>query len=112
MTTALDLPLQRIHDAKSQDLISVSLYYSTELVDYIRKVINYFICLSVCMYIVCIYLSIYLFIYLSIYLSIYVSTYPQVLQIIPETMFSVLHQIIYILTNEMKEVDYYKSINY
>ena len=103
MTTALDLPLQRIHDAKSQDLISVSLYYSTELVDYIRKVALLFICLPVCMYVS---------IHLSIYLSIYVSIYSQVLQIIPETMFSVLHQIIYILTNEMKEVDYYKSINY
>ena len=38
MSSALDLPLQRIDQAKSNDLGSVSAYYSRELVTYVRKV--------------------------------------------------------------------------
>ena len=64
MSTALQLPCQRIDQAKSPDLASVSAYYSRELVGYVRKV----------------------------------------MQIIPQSMFIVLHQIIDILTNRMQEV--------
>jgi WASH complex subunit strumpellin len=64
MSTALQLPVQRIGQVNSRDFESVSKYYSKELVSYVRKV----------------------------------------LQIIPATMFSILHQIISILTNEVKEV--------
>jgi WASH complex subunit strumpellin len=64
MSSALSLPCQRILEANSPDLVSVSAYYSRELVGYVR----------------------------------------QVLQIIPQTMFQVLHQIIHILTHRMKEV--------
>ena len=38
MSTALQLPCQRIDQAKSPDLASVSAYYSRELVGYVRKV--------------------------------------------------------------------------
>lgn len=34
----MDLPLVRISQANSQDLVSVSQYYSGELVAYVRKV--------------------------------------------------------------------------
>ncbi|XP_076462616.1 WASH complex subunit 5-like [Babylonia areolata] len=64
MASALDLPLMRINQAGSSDLISVSQYYSTELVSYVRKV----------------------------------------LQIIPQTMFSLLAKIIQMLTSQIKEV--------
>ncbi|KAL5456944.1 hypothetical protein EMCRGX_G034172 [Ephydatia muelleri] len=64
MSTALQLPCQRIDQATSPDLASVSAYYSRELVGYVRKV----------------------------------------MQIIPQSMFIVLHQIIDILTNRMQEV--------
>ncbi|XP_046858069.1 WASH complex subunit 5-like [Xenia sp. Carnegie-2017] len=64
MASALDLPLVRISQANSPDLVSVSQYYSGELVSYVRKV----------------------------------------LQIIPESMFELLAQIIWILSNKMKEV--------
>ncbi|CAB4023119.1 WASH complex subunit strumpellin, partial [Paramuricea clavata] len=64
MASALDLPLVRIGQANSPDLVSVSQYYSGELVNYVRKV----------------------------------------LQIIPESMFGLLAQIIQILSNKMKEV--------
>ena len=40
MASALSLPCQRISDAKSPDLNSVSAYYSRELVGYVRKVRN------------------------------------------------------------------------
>lgn len=40
LSSALDLPLLRINQAKSSDLISVSQYYSAELVAYIRKVLQ------------------------------------------------------------------------
>jgi len=36
----LDLPLLRINQAGSQDLVSVSQYYSSELVTYVRKVLQ------------------------------------------------------------------------
>lgn len=64
MASALDLPLLRINQAGSSDLVSVSQYYSSELVSYVRKV----------------------------------------LQIIPQTMFSLLAKIIQLLTNQIKEV--------
>ncbi|XP_059147627.1 WASH complex subunit 5-like isoform X2 [Physella acuta] len=64
MASALDLPLLRINQANSQDLMSVSQYYSGELVAYVRKV----------------------------------------LQIIPQTMFSLLAKIIQLLTTSIKEV--------
>lgn len=64
MASALDLPLLRINQANSQDLLSVSQYYSGELVAYVRKV----------------------------------------LQIIPQSMFSLLAKIIKLLTNNIKEV--------
>ena len=38
MASALDLPLVRIGQANSPDLVSVSQYYSGELVSYVRKV--------------------------------------------------------------------------
>lgn len=40
LATALDLPLLRINQANSPDLVSVSQYYSTELVQYVRKVLH------------------------------------------------------------------------
>ncbi|KAI0224187.1 hypothetical protein LSAT2_024791 [Lamellibrachia satsuma] len=64
LASALDLPLLRINQASSPDLVSVSQYYSTELVTYVRKV----------------------------------------LQIIPETMFSLLAKIIQLQTTQIKEV--------
>ena len=38
LSSALELPLLRINQANSKDLISVSQYYSGELVTYVRKV--------------------------------------------------------------------------
>lgn len=38
LASALELPLLRINQANSKDLISVSQYYSGELVTYVRKV--------------------------------------------------------------------------
>ncbi|XP_077866142.1 WASH complex subunit 5-like [Saccoglossus kowalevskii] len=64
LASALDLPLLRINQAGSGDLVSVSQYYSGELVSYVRKV----------------------------------------LQIIPETMFGLLAQIIRLQTHSIKEV--------
>ncbi|CAN8006003.1 unnamed protein product, partial [Ixodes pacificus] len=40
LATALDLPLLRINQANSADLVSVSQYYSNELVNYVRKVLH------------------------------------------------------------------------
>ncbi|XP_068228667.1 WASH complex subunit 5 [Palaemon carinicauda] len=40
LSSGLDLPLLRINQARSPDLISVSAYYSGELVSYIRKVLQ------------------------------------------------------------------------
>ncbi|KAK3090762.1 hypothetical protein FSP39_014429 [Pinctada imbricata] len=40
MASALDLPLMRINQAMSPDLMSVSQYYSGELVAYVRKVLQ------------------------------------------------------------------------
>ncbi|KAK2144442.1 hypothetical protein LSH36_756g00059 [Paralvinella palmiformis] len=64
LASALDLPLLRINQANSPDLISVSQYYSGELVNYVRKV----------------------------------------LQIIPETMFSLLAKIIDLQTSKIQEL--------
>lgn len=64
LASALDLPLLRINQANSPDLISVSQYYSNELVTYVRKV----------------------------------------LQVIPETMFSLLARIIELQTSQIREV--------
>lgn len=38
MASGMDLPLVRISQANSPDLVSVSQYYSGELVAYVRKV--------------------------------------------------------------------------
>ena len=38
LASALDLPLLRINQANSADLLSVSQFYSGELVAYVRKV--------------------------------------------------------------------------
>lgn len=40
LASALDLPLLRINQASSPDLLSVSQYYSGELVSYVRKVLH------------------------------------------------------------------------
>ena len=40
LSSALDLPLMRINQARSADLVSVSQYYSTELVSYVRHVLH------------------------------------------------------------------------
>ncbi|XP_040287602.1 WASH complex subunit 5 [Bufo bufo] len=40
LASALDLPLLRINQANSSDLLSVSQYYSGELVSYVRKVLQ------------------------------------------------------------------------
>eukprot|EP01113_Clastostelium_recurvatum_P044787 TRINITY_DN759_c0_g1_i3.p1 TRINITY_DN759_c0_g1~~TRINITY_DN759_c0_g1_i3.p1 ORF type:complete len:1198 (+),score=276.33 TRINITY_DN759_c0_g1_i3:52-3645(+) len=40
LASILDLPLVRINQAQSNDLMSVSEYYSTELVQYVRKVLE------------------------------------------------------------------------
>lgn len=40
LSSALDLPLMRINQARSADLLSVSQHYSTELVSYIRHVLH------------------------------------------------------------------------
>ncbi|RWS23664.1 WASH complex subunit strumpellin-like protein, partial [Leptotrombidium deliense] len=40
LASALDMPLLRINQANSTDLVSVSQYYSSELVSYVRKVLH------------------------------------------------------------------------
>lgn len=40
LASALEIPLLRINQAHSEDLISVSQYYSSELVNYVRKVVQ------------------------------------------------------------------------
>ena len=40
LASAMDLPLLRISEAGSPDLMSVSQYYSGELVAYVRKVLQ------------------------------------------------------------------------
>uniref|UniRef100_A0A1B0D1J4 WASH complex subunit strumpellin n=1 Tax=Phlebotomus papatasi TaxID=29031 RepID=A0A1B0D1J4_PHLPP len=64
LASALEVPLLRINQAKSEDLISVSQYYSAELVDYVRKVV----------------------------------------QIIPQTIFYILSQIVNLQTNTIREL--------
>lgn len=64
LASALEIPLMRINQCKSGDLISVSNYYSSQLVNYIRNV----------------------------------------LQIIPETMFEIMANIIDLQTNFIKEI--------
>ncbi|GLV32181.1 Strumpellin [Carabus blaptoides fortunei] len=64
LASALEIPLLRINQAHSEDLESVSKYYSNELVSYVRKV----------------------------------------LQIIPQTMFGLLAQIIHLQTAVIKEL--------
>ncbi|XP_034655420.1 WASH complex subunit homolog 5 [Drosophila subobscura] len=63
LASTLEVPLMRINQAKSEDLVSVSNYYSTELANFLRRV----------------------------------------LQIVPETMFSILARIIHLLTNVIME---------
>jgi WASH complex subunit strumpellin len=64
LASALEAPLERIGQAASPDFASVSQHYSSELVAYVRKV----------------------------------------LQIIPESMFEILHRIIELQTNTVREV--------
>ncbi|XP_076032316.1 WASH complex subunit strump [Oratosquilla oratoria] len=64
LSSGLELPLLRINQARSPDLMSVSAYYSGELVTYVRKV----------------------------------------LQIVPETMFSLLAKLILLQTEQLKEI--------
>ncbi|GAB0089631.1 WASH complex subunit homolog 5 [Sergentomyia squamirostris] len=64
LASALEVPLLRINQAKSEDLVSVSQYYSNELVDYVRKVV----------------------------------------QIIPQTIFYILSQIVHLQTNVIREI--------
>lgn len=64
LASALEIPLLRINQAQSEDLISVSQYYSSELVNYVRKVI----------------------------------------QIIPQTIFSILAKIVDLMTNSIQEL--------
>ncbi|OTF76996.1 WASH complex subunit strumpellin-like protein [Euroglyphus maynei] len=64
LASALDLPLLRINQASSPDLIMVSQFYSSELVSYVRKVLH----------------------------------------IIPETMFTLMANIINIQTNTLREL--------
>jgi WASH complex subunit strumpellin len=64
LSTALEGPVLRISQARSKDFVSVSQYYSSELVGYVRRV----------------------------------------LQIIPETVFEKLDQIIRLQTDQIKEV--------
>lgn len=40
LSSALEIPLLRINQAHSPDLVSVSQYYSGELVGYVRKVLH------------------------------------------------------------------------
>lgn len=40
LASALDTPLLRINQSRSEDLVSVSQYYSNELINYVRKVIQ------------------------------------------------------------------------
>ncbi len=47
LASALQLPCQRIDEANSPDLPSVSAYYSTELVNYIRKVYYTILCVYI-----------------------------------------------------------------
>jgi WASH complex subunit strumpellin len=64
LASILDLPLVRINQAQSPDLFSVSEYYSTELVGYVRKV----------------------------------------LEVIPQSMFIILREIIELQTNKLSEL--------
>jgi len=64
LSSAMDIPLMRLSQAKSNELVNVSAYYSGELVSYVQKV----------------------------------------LQIIPESIFSLLHQIIELQTNSVMEL--------
>ena len=64
LASAMERPVLRISQARSKDLVSVSQYFSSELVSYVRRV----------------------------------------LQIIPETMFRLLDQIIKLQTERIKEV--------
>ncbi|XP_011207419.2 WASH complex subunit homolog 5 [Bactrocera dorsalis] len=64
LASALEIPLLRINQEHSEDLVSVSNYYSTELANYMRKV----------------------------------------LQIIPETMFSIMARIINLQTEVLREI--------
>jgi len=64
LSSAMDMPLLRLNQARSPDLVTVSSYYSGELVAFVEKV----------------------------------------LQIIPEKIFSLLHSIIDIQTNSIKEI--------
>ncbi|XP_053683160.1 WASH complex subunit 5 [Sabethes cyaneus] len=64
LASALEIPLLRLNQAESEDLMDVSKYYSNELANFVRKVV----------------------------------------QIIPETMFSILAQIVDLQTNVIKQI--------
>eukprot|EP00755_Sulcionema_specki_P019764 Sspe_Gene.70274::Locus_41488_Transcript_1_1_Confidence_1.000_Length_3743::g.70274::m.70274/K18464/RTSC, SPG8; WASH complex subunit strumpellin len=40
LASMMELPLTRIHQARSEDLVSVGEYYSTQLVSFVRRVLN------------------------------------------------------------------------
>lgn len=64
MASALEIPLLRLNQAESEHLMDVSKYYSNELANFVRKVV----------------------------------------QIIPQTMFSILAEIIHLQTNVIKQI--------
>ncbi|XP_053677589.1 WASH complex subunit 5 [Anopheles nili] len=64
LASALEIPLLRLNQAESEHLIDVSKYYSNELANFVRKVV----------------------------------------QIIPETMFAILAQIVHLQTNVLREL--------
>ena len=80
LASSLDLPLLRITQGNSKDLLSVSQYYSGELVGYFRKVFNVF----------------FNFFFENFLLK--------VLQIIPKSMFGILSKIINIQTQKIPEL--------
>lgn len=101
MTSALQLPCQRIDQAGSKDLTSVSAYYSRELVGYVRKVCEFMLLLD---YIQLAMTERVVVMMSRCEMNILLPLPVQVLQIIPQSMFNVLHQIIEILTHSMREV--------
>ena len=67
------------------------------------SVVETFITVAIVTIVVAVLMSIHLHVHVHVFVCLFVCTL-QVLQIIPQSMFVVLHEIITILTNEMKEV--------
>lgn len=93
LASALDLPLLRINQVNSPDLLSVSQFYSGELVAYVRKVWRRNHIMNVSVFVP------YLFKCVSCKHASY-----QVLQIIPESMFTSLAKIIKLQIHDIMEV--------